>query len=373
MGNSLNGWFQKRSLAQESVVLTNKSKIAMRTRILQARYINWKLLAFAIFSFLISAAICFIGLEIVIRIMGAEPFRYQDTNRESKIMEEDPVLGWKNKPGVYTKWPNGWSGGKNIKVTIWPDGQRATAPLRIKKDKQIIIIGCSFMQGWALNDNETFAWKLQENFPETEILNYGTGGYGTYQSLLLLERYLANSYEPPIMVLYGLGSFHLDRNVAAIHFLKKLTILGKRGHVFLPYCSINGKGILRRNSPLKYPLYPLDEYSAPFNLLHTRYLTMMSHSRVSRRVDVMKKLLLEMNILCRNKGSRLVVLLLDEKIFNGKKEYFSSNNIDYIDCSIPENMALDLKVKGEGHPSSVVNSYWASCVTKYLKKEFFAN
>lgn len=183
---------------------------------MQAKHISRKHLIFAMSSIILVAAFVFTGLEVTLRIMGYRPFRYIDTNDESMIMEKDPLLGWKNKPGVYTKWSNKWFNGENIRVTIWPGGLRATAPLRIKKDKQIIIVGCSFMQGWALNDNETFAWKLQEDFPEIEILNYGTGGYSTYQSMPLLEKHLNNSSKPPIMVLCGLGDFHYDRNVAAI-------------------------------------------------------------------------------------------------------------------------------------------------------------
>lgn len=104
-----------------------------------------------------------------------------------------------------------------------------------------------------------------------------------------------------------------------------------------------------------------------------RYLERLSCIRVNRKEAVTKKLLLEMNILCRSKGSKLAVLLLDEGILNGTKEYLLNNNINYIDCSIPENSTFDLTVNGDGHPSSAVNSYWADCMTRYLKKELFTN
>ena len=37
-------------------------------------------------------------------------------------------------------------------------------------------------QGWAIDDNETYPWKLQKRYPSLNVLNYGTGGYGSYQS-----------------------------------------------------------------------------------------------------------------------------------------------------------------------------------------------
>src|SRR5262249_12408647 len=50
-----------------------------------------------------------------------------------------------------------------------------------------LFIGCSFTQGWAISDQETFPWGVQEHFPAARVLNAGTAGYGTYQSLLGLS------------------------------------------------------------------------------------------------------------------------------------------------------------------------------------------
>ena len=81
----------------------------------------------------------------------------------------------------------------------------------------------------------------------------------------------------------------------------------------------------------------------------------------------MEKLLLEMNALCSSKKSKLVVLLLSDTGIN--ESFFSNNNIDYVDCSRPQDVTSDLEVVAGEHPSGRVNSYWANLVTGYLKDQ----
>ena len=72
--------------------------------------------------------------------------------------EPDPDLGWRSKEGRYV------FGTTPIRMTFWPDHTRATAAAPVRADAAVVVLGCSFVQGWALSDEETFAWKLQERF-----------------------------------------------------------------------------------------------------------------------------------------------------------------------------------------------------------------
>ena len=67
----------------------------------------------------------------------------------------------------------------------------------------MLLVGCSFTMGWAVADDETWAWRLQELRPDVEVVNRGVGGYGTLQSLLLLEQLLGRDGQRPARVLYG--------------------------------------------------------------------------------------------------------------------------------------------------------------------------
>lgn len=197
------------------------------------------------------AILVFVGLEIVLRASGKQPAKLIDRKKEGEpaIFEKDSILGWKCRPGVYDRWPKSWENSSGIKVTIWLDGSRATRPAAIIKDKQIIIIGCSFAFGWAISDEQTFAWKVQEEFPDIEFLNYSANGYGTYQSLLSLERYFKHNPDAkPLMILYGFSVFHEDRNVASFKYIRGMRV-SNRVDLCVPYCRINGMGILERKPP----------------------------------------------------------------------------------------------------------------------------
>src|SRR5262245_8646638 len=81
------------------------------------------------------------------------------------LQEPDAVLGWRNKQGSVT-WPGqGEDGGKDIRMTFWADGLRATAPAPELDRPHIVVLGCSYTQGWAVSDEETYAWRLQSEFP----------------------------------------------------------------------------------------------------------------------------------------------------------------------------------------------------------------
>jgi len=326
-------------------------------------------------SISIVAFVCIlICLELQLRLSGKKPFQYASIGQESVIMEADPVLGWKNKPGIYTHWPGTWDDGKKKTFTVWPGGMRATAQHLLKKDTQILILGCSFTQGWALSDEETFAWKLQEQFPDIEFLNYGTGGYGTYQSLLLLEQYLKDSPQPPRMVLYGFAGFHAMRNVASHSWVRMLVTFSKRGHVNIPYCLIGNNGDLKRYPAFSYPVNFLNTHSAAIDFLVDRYCSWRSKKRELQEEIVTRKLLLEMDAVSRKKGSRLVVLFLDSRDTNkgAYMQFFSEHKIDFIDCTPPETVPFDLGVKNEGHPSGMLNSYWAACISKGIADRMHA-
>ncbi|MEI8011964.1 MAG: hypothetical protein WCI27_05720, partial [Candidatus Omnitrophota bacterium] len=257
---------------------------------------------FAIVITTLMGLIClFLCLEIGLRCKGVTPFI--NLANGADWVEQDRLLGWKNKVGVHTSWPKSWADGKELKMTIWPGGMRATAALRIKKDRQVILLGCSFIHGWALSDEETMAWKLQEKFPEMEFLNYGTAGYGTYQSLLLLEEYLRHCSRPPAVVLYGFCDFHRYRNVAYMAFVRFVAMCGRGSRrAKIPYCLIDKSGALQRKMPVEYPIFWGDKFSVVVDSVHYNFLKFFNRSRAEQMDMVMQKLLIEINMLCKRKG-----------------------------------------------------------------------
>ncbi len=322
-------------------------------------------LVFSVIAVGLGLTVCLGLSEIIFRLKGHRTWRYQPDLERPTIHEPDPVLGWKNKPGSYLIPPYS-SDAEAIKVTFLPDGRRATAEHPNPRPHTFLVFGGSITQGWAISDEATFAWKLQRKYPYVEVLNYGTTGYGTYQSILLFERLLSQSVRPALVV-YGLHVVHERRNVGEAQFLRSLVRHSTRGHLDLPYCTLGSEGELQRHPRTRYPAWPLKEYLATTNFLEREYMDSRTSTRRRQKRAVTKKLLREMNDLCQSVQARLLVVMLGAfkkgEILDYAK-FLRTQRIDFVDCAL--DLTPDLIVKGEIHPNAVANDFWAQCIDEYL-------
>ena len=213
-------------------------------------------------TLVIAVALSIGAAEIALRALGYRPWKNVSYLETPLMFSPDPEIGWRSEPGEYL-----FSDIPAIHTTIWPGGFRATAPTRTPRPNPIVLVGGSFMQGWAVSDSKTCGDRLQATFPSTEVLNLGTGAYGTYQSLLALERFLAESKASPSLVIYGFGDFHASRNVASHEWVKALSMMSQLGTIAVPHVSFGSDGDLKRNPPVSYPDWPLKRQLASVALL----------------------------------------------------------------------------------------------------------
>ncbi|HKY07184.1 MAG TPA: hypothetical protein VJQ55_03040, partial [Candidatus Binatia bacterium] len=122
--------------------------------------------------------------------------------------------------------------------------------------RDIIFLGCSFTHGWGLNDQETFAWKVQAALPNWKVHNFGVNGYGTCQSYMLLNRLFERERWHNPVVIYGYIGEHEDRNVGYFLWHYALSMLTTRAQVSLPSCALDGSGAIVFNPPHPYPHFP---------------------------------------------------------------------------------------------------------------------
>lgn len=330
----------------------------------RARKLKFEIAAVALGLF-----VAFVVAEVLLRLLGFGPWHYvsKDVN-EPTMHLYDPELGWVMKEGSYVFE----KGGRDIQVTNLSNHTRATAETRPAANKTLVFVGGSVTHGWALADEETFAWQLQSRYPTIRILNYATAGYGTYQSLLMMERIFAEPEPRPDIVIYGFNWRHEHRNVAPSWWLAGLTQYARRNHVFVPYCTLNERGELVRHPPERYPEWPLREYSATVNLFQTLLMNWKTQGRESQKRAVTENLLLAMNRLCLEHEAQFVVVLLSAK-GEAKPHYLGfldTHDIDYIDCAFP--IPPEMRVPGDGHPNATVHGRWTECISAGLD-EFLAD
>jgi len=323
---------------------------------------------FRIATVIVAALLILAGAEGIARTAFARDQTRPPLDDGLPVLQEpDPVLGWRNKAGSVV-WPGqGEDGGKDIRMTFWADGLRATAPVPELDRPSVVVIGCSYTQGWAVTDEETYAWRLQSEFPSHAFLNYGTAGYGTYQSLLALERYFATGHDSPAVVIYGFIDYHEERNVAPAGWLKALATASRGGTLSVPFVSMGADGALERHVLDRANSWPLRSHLASVALVEDRVLELRTRGRLEQRREATDRLLLELQRVTRDHRSRLLVAVLESRDEPRAHvlAFTAREGIEAVDCTVP-NQEL-LQVPGYSHPDRRINAQWARCIGDRLR------
>ena len=304
--------------------------------------------------------------EVAARLVGIRPIAALPL--PVQVAVEHPALGWVNRPGGHLSWDTG-----NAPMTFWADGRRATraAPDAPREAVgQVALIGGSFTQGYGVVDEHTFGWLLDARFPGVSVDNYGTGGYGTYQSLLLLEELFRQADFRPRLVIYGFAAFHGERNVGAYrHVVTLRTQVGER---LAPPHVLIARGALTHRDPFYIRGWPLEDRSALVSLVHLSQLRWTLRGREQQIEPVTRRLLARMDRLARERGSRLLVAILEgqPRDREGQAPYarfLREQGIAYVDCIHPEyGDDPRLRLGGSGHPSAVLHAAWADCIAAWI-------
>jgi hypothetical protein len=321
-------------------------------------------------ALLLGLCLAFAAGEVLVRACGRGPwYKERIAANEPVLHEPDPVLGWKSKPGHFVIPPY-VPGGDPIEETILERGERRTGTAPIRDDlPSLVLVGGSFTEGWAVSDDETDAWKLQAALPGIQVLDFGTSAYGTYQSLLMLERQLPR-LTAPRFVLYGFIEDHEVRNVAPHYWMGILAALSHRGHVDVPYVTLDGHGGLVRHPPERYLALPFHEYSALIATVEAGYMKFKTRGRLAQKTPVTEELLREMDRRSTEAGATFVTVALyaDQATRDHYRGFLERSGIRYVDCH--HEMTEDLKVPGEGHPNGKLHAIWARCILSALASDF---
>jgi hypothetical protein len=204
------------------------------------------------------------------------------------------------------------------------------------------------------------AWKLQQIFPEKRVLNYGVMAYGTYQSLLLLEKILPELRDTDI-VIYGFMVHHIDRNVAPAYWRASLNVHSKQ-MVRIPYVTLSPENRLIRHAPEPFAPWFAGRYLVAFRGLEVYLKTraFMAGNNTEKHT-IMQLLLLEMRDRCRASGCALIVAMLNapqnvESLYTG---FCRVNQIPVINFDLDSIKDKPLRNPKDGHPNETVNALWA--------------
>ena len=313
---------------------------------------------------LISLIFSLIIVELLLRILGFHPWKYVSSQNQ-KIFDYDQKIGWKSKQGVYDVIASDEFKIKTI-LTILDDKSRYTG--NNLSDEKILIVGGSFTQGWGVNDNETFAYKLQNEFTNFKIKNYGQSGYSGVQSYLLLKE-LLDSEDKIKLVIYGFIDHHEYRNVARGEWLELLLKYSKSGHSNspkIPYATVNKNKDLIFHDPLGYLQLPFREELALIPLLERTIMKYSTKRRKKLQKEVARQIFLNMNDLSKQNNSKFIVLNLQSNI-KEYEDFFKKNDINFVDCNLL--LSENYLTKGHYHPNDKAHSVYSECINSYINSK----
>ena len=311
-------------------------------------------------------------ISVIIGLAGAEgilwfggyPGWWQTLHisRDDSEYAPDPDLGWRNREGQFDLVDP--ERNSPFRYTNWSQGRRATAdrdPAQAPAAKpKVLFFGDSYVQGYGLSNQQTFAWIVQQTHPELAVSNFGTADYGTYQSYLAIRLAIAKYARGPCSVFYLFNSFHEGRNVAEPDWVRIVT--QPPPGLFFPYAEMAG-GTLRPQASRGEMVWPVSRWLRLAALAQDYYTRLGSYSRARNKRAITQALLAMMNDTVLAAGGSFTVILFDMSPEQRRdyREFVRSRGIRFVDCDRPEMKDKRLRLP-DGHPNEELNRLLAQWI-----------
>jgi hypothetical protein len=310
------------------------------------------------------AALCLGAGELVLRRAGIGPRGPTPSANDARF---HPVLGWKTPAGstvISTE-------AGHEEAHFWPNGQRASWSVPDRPAvRTVLVLGCSFTEGYGVRDAETFTWRLNARYPDVRFENHAVSGYGTYQSLLQLERMLRNE-KPPALVIYGFIGDHGRRNVATLSRIQRLRT-SRALFIVPPHVTLDGDGLATHPLELIQP-WPLETRSAWAAAAHELELRLRFRHRGDQKIEATHRLMLRLEETARRRSTQVWIALL-ANVPDETPPFLRERGITAVDCVNPDYETDPAwRVGGVGHPSARQHERWAECLGRALEAHGIAN
>ena len=179
-------------------------------------------------------------------------------------------------------------------MTFAKDGRRFDpTPPKPESTPKALVLGCSFTQGEGVPDNEPYPHVINRELKNVDVVNHGTGAYGTYQSLLRMRAYFAaaNKAETPL-VIYGFQGHHMIRNLAPGEWIS--SVMTRDGRWLVPpHVRMSGDQMIEyKGHPVE--LWPFETRLATVALAHAVALKVLNRRSWQEHNEALRRLLAQM-------------------------------------------------------------------------------
>ncbi len=317
---------------------------------------------------LIATLVALVVAEITLRYMGYEPWQGNQVSEREPLVEIDDRLGWRLRPGKFMH--SAYSEDvEDLIFTVSSAGNRLSyidQDFLASNRKQLLLLGGSFTHGFAVTDNETYPWYLQQELPDHEVVNFAVPAYSTYQSLLMF-RHLTRQGIAPNVVLYGFIDHHEIRNIASDYWVNMLARNSNSMDFIVPYVyEVEGK--MQEGGVRQMQRLPFNEQSALINLVE-KYRVLLSaqeteQNKTTLTRELIKRLRDEVKAYDESTEFYVVYLWSNNNLKKDYMSFFEEAGIKVMDCDFP--MSARYQVKNETHPNHILNKKYADCIAEQL-------
>jgi hypothetical protein len=317
--------------------------------------------------FLVSLLVAVLGgAEWVLRMRGAVPWQpihpSMTVEPGGKVTQPHPLLGYSAIPGTFVAMGEH---GVRTKFTNLPNTLRITRPLARYEDAserpQIWIFGCSFTYGSGLADHETYPWRLQEQLPDLEVVNFGMGGYGTVHSFLQFREALKET-TPKVAVL-AFASLHDIRNTFLRVRRKQVVPYSRLGPFVQPFARLDAEGnLVFELARTEYREFPGMRHSALIHSIEQAYNELQLEMYDSRAVS--EALVLEMARLAQEHGTIFIVAGIWDA--ESMLDFASEHDIANLDISLPQLPQYILSMR-DRHPNARAAKIYATRLHQFME------
>lgn len=256
------------------------------------------------------------------------------------------------------------------------NGKRFIPNNNDKSSSYVHFLGCSFIFGDGLNDNQTLPYFFNENSEKKfNSINHAFSGYGPHQSLKIIEIGLSKNNFKNNTAIYLLLPSHIDRAAGFVEWDKhgpRYEVQNKKLILKGPF---NTKEI--KEHPTLNKIKTCWKNSAFYNTFFKPKLTEKDALRVFEIISQMHKIL-------SDKNTRFILLIQTSESTEIEVEIYShlekiiydkllQSNIEhyFIDSIIPDfkNNLSKYKIKGDGHPNENFNKELGKFLAKKISNK----
>jgi hypothetical protein len=308
--------------------------------------------------------------EGAFRLAGFKP-RTININRffvpgETSWSVPDPELGWINKPGTSRYIEEG-----AVQMTFWDTGRRATRadPMPPAGGLPVMIIGGSNAQSYGVTDEETFAYRLGQRYPQLSIENFGNGGYGTVQALMLAERAYKDFYKDikPKLIVLAFDDAHIMRNVADQSWI--FAISDSEGRYIAPPHYRQKNGALEFHPFQTIGFWPLETHSAALTVVHNVWLQSFAYNTKDQALPVTREVIARTAAFAKAQGAMFAVVVLEDRT-QATPALFQDAPFPHVDCSaLGRSDPAHYFLGGNSHPNRLLHAHFTDCIGAWLDSD----